>query len=98
MERLENVATPLTADTLGLPDSTPPPGLVRMETVTMEVELVTVLLKASCTVTRTEGVTEAPAVVFVGCTVKASLVAAAGGMLNADEVAEVSDAEDAASV
>src|SRR5262245_50063715 len=28
MERLENVATPLTADTVAVPDSTPPPGLV----------------------------------------------------------------------
>src|SRR4051812_25257457 len=98
MEMLENVATPLTADTVDVPDSTPPPGLVPMDTVMTAVELVTVLLKASCTVTRTAGEMLTPAVALVGCTVKASLVAAAGVMLNADEVAEVSDAEDAASV
>src|SRR5262245_54656860 len=67
MERLENVATPLTADTVVVPDSVPPPGLVPMATVTLAVELVTVLLKASCTVTCTAGLIATPAVALVGC-------------------------------
>src|SRR4051794_41205723 len=98
MERLGKVATPLAAVIVDVPDSAPPPGSVPMDTVMMALELVTVLLKASCTVTCTAGATETPAVAFDGCTVKASLEAAAGVMLNADDVAEVSAAEDAASV
>src|SRR4051812_37344365 len=46
--RLENVATRATAATVVVPDSVPPPGLVPMATVMLAVELVTVLLKASC--------------------------------------------------
>src|SRR3954467_6400559 len=95
MERLENVATPLTADTVAVPDSVPPPGLVPMATVMLAVELVTVLPNASCTTTCTAGLMALPAVALVGCTVKASRFAAAGLMLNADEVAPVS-APDAA--
>src|SRR3954454_6049410 len=98
MERLENVATPLTADTVVVPESAPPPGLVPMATVMPAVELVTVLLKASCTVTCTAGEMATPAVALVGCTVKASLDAAAGVMLKAAEVAEVSGADAAVSV
>src|SRR6185436_18298303 len=98
MDRLENVATPLTADTVAVPDSVPPPGLVPMATVMLAVELVTVLLNASCTVTCTAGEIDAPAVVLVGWVVKPSLVAAAGLMLKEAEVAEVSDPEVAASV
>src|SRR5437868_6436439 len=51
MDRLENVATPLTADTVVVPDSVPPPGLVPIATVMLAVEPVTVLPNASCTVT-----------------------------------------------
>src|SRR5688572_31691896 len=98
MERLEKMATPATADTVVVPDSVPPPGLVPTPTVMLAVELVTVLPNASCTVTRTAGLIATPAVAFVGCTVKASLEAAAGLMLNADEVAPVSGADAAASV
>src|SRR5207249_1832203 len=98
MERLEKVATPPTAVIVDVPDSVPPPGLVPTDTVMMAFELVTVLLKASCTVTCTAGAMETPAVAFDGCTVKASLEAAAGVMLNAGDVAEASGAEDAASV
>src|SRR5262245_6318823 len=90
MERLENVATPLTADTVVVPDSAPPPGLLPMATVTLAVELVTVFPNASCTDTCTAGLIDAPAVALVGCTVKASLLADAGVMLNDDEVAPVS--------
>src|SRR6185436_1260040 len=98
MDRLENVATPLTADTVVVPDSVPLPGLVPIATVMLAVELVTVLLKASCTVTCTAGLIATPAVALPGCRVKASLVAAAGLMLNADEVAPVNPDDDAASV
>src|SRR4051812_42987397 len=95
MDRLENVATPDDADAERGPDRGPPPGLVPMATVMLAEELVTVLLKASCTVTCTAGAIATPAVALVGCTVKASLVAAAGVMLNPAELAPVS-APDAA--
>src|SRR5512140_1184378 len=98
MDRLENVATPLTADTVVVPDSVPPPALVPIATVLLAVELVTVLPNASCTVTCTAGAMETPAVAFVGCTVKASLDGAAGLMLNPAEAAPVSGADAAVSV
>src|SRR5688572_27592400 len=98
MERLEKLATPPTAETVVVPDSVPPPGLLPMATVTLAVELVTVLPNASCTATCTAGLIATPAVSFDGCTVKASLEAAAGLMVNADEVAPVSPPEVAANV
>src|SRR3954463_7675004 len=98
MDRLENVATPPTAATVAAPDSVPPPGLVPIATVMLAVELVTVLLNASCTVTCTAGAIATPAVALAGCTVNASLVAAAGLMLNAAEVAPASGADAAVSV
>src|SRR3954463_13968891 len=90
MERLENVATPPDAATVVVPDSVPPPGLLPMATVMLAVELVTVLPKVSCTVTRGAGVMAAPAAALVACTGKASLEAAAGLMVNAVELAAVS--------
>src|SRR5687767_15170560 len=98
MDRFEKVATPATADTVVVPDSVPPPGLVPIATVTLAVELVTVFPNASCTVTCTAGLSAAPAVALVGCTVKASRFAAAGLMLNPAEVAPVSGADAAVSV
>src|SRR6185436_18543537 len=98
MDRLENVATPLDADTVVVPDSTPPPGLVPMATVMLAAELVTVLLNASWTVTCTAGEMLAPAVALLGWTVNASFEAAAAPMLNPAEVAPVSGADAAASV
>src|SRR3954470_15225321 len=98
MERLENTATPAAAATVVVPDSVPPPGLVPMATLMFAVELVTVLLNASSTVTRTDGEMDTPATALVGWAVNASLVAAAGLMLNADEVAPVSGADAAVSV
>src|SRR3954465_6773412 len=95
MERLEKVATPPDAATVSVPDSVPPPGLKPMATVMLAVELVTVLPNVSCTATSTAGLIDAPAVVLVGCAVKASREAPAGVMLNAAEVAPVS-APDAA--
>src|SRR5512140_1481058 len=98
MDRLENVATPADAGTVVVPDSVPPPGLVPMATVMLAVELVTVLLNASCTVTCTHGAMTAPAVAFVGWTVNASWVAGAWLMLNSDEVAPVSEPDAAVRV
>src|SRR4051794_28840990 len=98
MDRVENVATPLTADTVAVPDSVPPPGLVPIATVMLAVELLIVFPNASCTATCTAGATATPAVAFAGWTVKASRFAAAGLMLNADEVAPVSGADAAVSV
>src|SRR5512133_302728 len=98
MDRLENVATPADADTMLVPESVPPPGLVPMATVMLAVELVTVLLTASCTVTCTAGEIATPAMALIGCTVNASLEAAAGLMLNATEVAPVSEPDAAVSV
>src|SRR3954467_4663918 len=98
MDRLEKVATPLTADTVAVPDSVPPPGLVPIATVTLAVELVTVFPNVSCTATCTAGEMFAPAIAFAGWTEKASLDAAAGVMLNPAEVAPVSAPDAAASV
>src|SRR5437868_6803762 len=93
MDRLENAATPLTAATVVVPDSVPPLGLKPMDTVMLAVELVTVLLNASCTVTCTAGLSATPAVAFAGWAVKASLAAAAGLMVKATLPAPVSDPE-----
>src|SRR3954462_1089100 len=98
MDRLENVATPLLAVTVVVPDSVPPPGLVPMATVMLAVELVTVFPNVSCTATWTGGEMLAPAVGLLGWTVKASFEAAAGLMLNPAEVAPVSPADAAVSV
>src|SRR3954466_13127639 len=98
MDRLEKEARPPDAATVAVPDRVPPPGLVPIATVTLAVELVTVFPNASCTVTCTAGAIATPAVALVGWTVKATLVAAAGLMLNADEVVPVSDADAPVSV
>src|SRR6185295_10287883 len=98
MDRLEKLATPFTADTVVVPDSVPPPGLVPIATVMLADELVTVLPNVSCTATCTAGEMAAPAVALVGWTVKASREAAAGVMLNPAEVAGVSGADAAVSV
>src|SRR3954451_1388624 len=99
MERVGNAAIPATAATVVVPDSVPLPGLVPMAMVMLAVEPVTVLSKASRTVTRTGGAIAAPAVVtFAGCTVMASLGAPAGLMSKAADVAPVSGADTAVSV
>src|SRR5512140_245232 len=91
MDRLEKVATPNDADTVVVPDSVPPPGLVPIATVMLADELVMVFPNVSCTATCTAGERLVPAVALSGgCRVKASLEGAAGLMLNADEVAPVS--------
>src|SRR3954452_3047329 len=98
MDRLENVATPLTADTVVVPDSVPPLGLVPMPMMMLAAELVTVLPKVSCTVTCTAGAMATPATALLGCTENASFEAPAGAMLNAAEVAPVNPDEAAVRV
>src|SRR3954471_8452043 len=98
MESVENVATPATADTVVMPDSVPPPGLAPSATVTLAVEVVTVLLNVSCTVTCTGGAIATPATALAGWVVNANLAAAAGLMLNAADVSPVSGTEVALSV
>src|SRR4051794_29170523 len=93
MDRLEKVATPALADTVVVPDSVPPPGLVPIATVMLAVEPVTVFPNASCTATCIAGLIATPAVAVVGCRVKASLDAAAGLMLKAALPAPVSAPE-----
>src|SRR5687767_15881204 len=93
MDRLEKLATPALADTVVVPDSVPPPGLVPMATVVLAVELVTVFPNASCTVTCTAGAIATPAVAFVGWAVKATCEAAATLMLKAELPAPVRDPE-----
>src|SRR5947207_932855 len=95
MERLENVAKIGRASWREGADSAAAPGLVAIDTVMLADELGTVFPNASCTVTCTAGAIDTPAVALVGCTVKASLEAAAGLMVNAADVAPVS-APDAA--
>src|SRR3954466_12203568 len=98
MDSVGKEATPLVAETVVVPDSVPPPGLVPIAIVMLAVELVTVLLNASCTVTRTGGAMDTPATAPVGWLVKASLAAAAGLMLNAVDAAPVSGGEAAVRV
>src|SRR5262245_38517708 len=98
MDSVGKEATPLVAETVVVPDSVPPPGLLPIATVMLAAELGTVLPNASCTDTCTVGVIGAPATATAGCTVKATWVAAAGLMLNGSDVSAASGAEDAASV
>src|SRR5215831_49085 len=79
MRRFEKVATPLTAGTVRVPKRAPYPGFVPIATVTLGLALITVVPCASWTATWTAGVTWWPAVVALGWTVKASLVAVGGG-------------------
>ena len=66
IDRFENVATPLTAATVVVPESVPPPGLVPMAIVTFAVDVVRPP-DASSIRTVTAGETDAPAVAVVGC-------------------------------
>src|SRR5437868_127424 len=98
MDRLENVATPPTAATVLAPDSVPPPALVPIAMVTLSREPVTVLSKASRTVTCTGGAIATPAPAFAAFPTRRSSDLAAGLMLNAADVAPASGADAAASV
>src|SRR5262245_43734789 len=98
MDRVENVAMPATAATAVVPDSVPPPGLVPMAMLLLAVELAAVCSMALRAVPPIYGAIAAPAVALVGCTVMASLVAAAGLMSKPAEVVPVSGADAAVSV
>src|SRR5207249_11255384 len=71
MLNVENVATPLTAFTLVVPERVPPLGFVPIATVIRPVYPVTVFPDASRAVTRTDGIV-CPACVVCGCVVKRS--------------------------
>src|SRR5947208_3083726 len=89
MLNVENVATPLTAFTLVVPDSVPPPGFVPIATVIRPVYPVTVFPDASRAVTRTAGFV-CPACVHGVCVVPARRSADRAVMLNEVLVAPVS--------
>src|SRR5947208_16398023 len=92
MLNVENVATPLTAFTLVVPASVPPPGFAPSATVINPVKPVTTFPASSSAATRTAGIV-CPACVVCGCVVKATWVAGGGGaavMLKLALVAPVS--------
>ena len=82
-----NVAVPLTAATVAVPDRVPALGLVPIAIVTLAV-LGVRFPYWSWIWTVGEGLIEVPATVLVGCTVRASLLAAAGVLVSA-KLAEV---------
>ena len=81
-----------------VPLKIPPPGFVPITTVINTVDEVTGLPKLSWTVTVGGPPIALPAVAFVGCVVKTSLLAADAEILNAPLVALVSPVADAVSV
>ena len=87
IDRLLNIAIPLTAATVSVPLSVPLPGLAAMEIVTNESSVVTTLPDAVSTDTWIAGLIETPATVLVGSTVKTTWLATeAEVMLNVVEV------------
>ncbi len=93
-----NVATPLTALTVGTPESTLPPGLLPSASPTLAVEAVSTLPNASSTATWTSGAKTDPAATLAGWTRKASFATAATPMSKGPLVAPTSPGEEAASV
>src|SRR6266850_1464972 len=89
MLKVENVATPATAEMDAVPDRVPPLGFVPMARVTVPVKLVAVLPWLSRAVTTIAGVIAAPAVAALGCVVNTRTLAVPGVMLNAVLVAPV---------
>ena len=94
----ENVATPLAAATVVVPESVPLPGFAPSATVTVPVNPVAVFPCASCAVTWTAGVIAAPAVVLLGCTLNTSWLAVPAVMLKPPLVADVTPVAAALSV
>src|SRR6516165_10052916 len=78
MDSALNVATPLTAVTVVVPLSVPPPALVPIASVTLELSPVTTMPPWSSTVTVTAGAMVCPAVVLLGSAVKTSCVGVPG--------------------
>src|SRR5687767_8830237 len=74
-------ATPALAERVSVPERVPPAGLERRARVMELVAVGTVLPKASCTVTSTDGLMKAPATTLEGWTVKASRLGAPALML-----------------
>src|SRR2546426_9109892 len=71
MIKFANVATPLAAATVTLPDSVPPTGLLPIATVTLPLNPVAMLPWASSAATRTAGAIASPAVARPGPTLEA---------------------------
>src|SRR5947208_1572160 len=88
MLNVENVATPLTAFTLVVPASVPPPGSAPSPTVIDPVNPVTTFPASSSAATRTAGIV-CPACVVCGCVVNATFVAGGGGAAEVVKVALV---------
>src|SRR5438876_12434371 len=78
MLNVEKVATPLTAVTLVVPDSAPPPGFSPLSLLDALPISVTTFPASSSAETRTTGIVCA-AWVVCGCVVKATWVAGGGG-------------------
>ena len=78
---MPKVATPLTAGTVVVPASVPLLGLVPSATVTLPANPVTTFPWASRALTCTAGLIVRPATALLGCTVKASCVAAPAAIL-----------------
>src|SRR2546430_10340661 len=94
MLSVAKLATPATAATVVVPLNVPPAGLLPIASVTLPVNPVATLPKASRAVTSTAGVMVAPAVVLVGCTVNTSWDAAAGEIVNVRLVTPRSPADE----
>ena len=75
MLRLENVATPFTAETERVPASNPPLGFAPRAMEIVPLKLASVFPPSSWAATTTAGEIVLPAVVVLGCTVKARCVA-----------------------
>src|SRR5207302_1489122 len=97
METFDQVVVPLTAFTLAVPDSVPPPGLVPMATV-IEAVARSEERRVGKDWRLPGGVNDAKAEVLLGCTPKASWLAAPTVMLKLLLVAPVSPLEAAVSV
>ena len=64
--RSVNVATPLTAETVLVPDSIPPAALPASAIVTLPVKLGIVFPRSSCALTFTAGLSAVPATALLG--------------------------------
>src|SRR2546422_781069 len=82
MLRVPNVATPLIAATVVVPERTPAPGFASIARVTLPAKPVRVLPAASRAATRIAGAMVTPAAAVEGCWLKESWIAVAGEMSN----------------